>query len=303
MPRMRCLPTVNGKVVARGIVQAPLIPTKVAGDQLWIGRAWVKKEEVVPLEEAIAYFSKILESNPKSAAALDYRGCAKDLLGDEEGAVEDWNQAIKVDPSYAGPYSARGVKSLDAGKLDAALQDVSAAVNLQPANSNFLVIRSSIRIRRREWDAALADANEALRLDPHSSAAFHNRGLAWQLGKGHWQQALADYDESIRLNPDNFAAYGNRALIRATAPDERVRNGKQALVDAMHTCQVSDWKIPKTLRTLAAAHAELGQFEQARKWQQKAIELAGEDEVLLAEFRAQFEQYQSDKPLRLSPQM
>lgn len=304
MPKLRCAPTINGKVVARGIISAPLVPSKVTGDSLWIGRAWVKKDEVVPLEEAVAYYNKVLaESDPKSAAALDYRGFAKSLLGNTEGAAEDWNQAIKLDPKYANAYSSRAAHLLNLGKLDAALKDMDVALELQPANSNFLSLRSKVRVLQREWDAALLDANEALRHDPQSSVAFHNRAMVWQLGKGEWKKALADYDESIRLNPENFAAYANRALIRATSPDERFRNGRQALWDAMRTCQSTDWKNPKCVRTLAAAHAELGQFEEARRWQKKAIELAGQDEVLLTEFRAQFEKYRANEPLRLSPQM
>lgn len=299
MPKVPCVPAVDGKAVSRGVVSTPLVPSKVDGEFLWVGRAWVRKGEVIPLEDAVEYYTKLLESDPKSGRILDYRAAAKVLLGNLEGAREDRNHAIKVDPHAPGAYASRAIDSAAQGKLDAALSDIGTALQLDPRNPAFLATRANIHNQRKEWDDALAAASEAIQLDPGSFTAFHERGYAWQLGKQKWEKALADYDEAIRLNPESFASYSNRALIRAAAPDERVRSGKQALSDAMRTCEATQWKIPKTVRTLAAAYAELQQFEEARKWQLRAIEIAGDNQQLLVEFREQLAGYEDEKPLRL----
>lgn len=275
MPTIGCAPTINGHGAPRGTVHTPLIPRKVNGNQLWVGRAWVKKSEVVPLEEAEAYYNRVLEANPKSVLALSHRGYTKQLLGNQEGAIQDWNQAIKVDPDFSHPYASLANYLLTTGELVAASRNANEAVKLDPLDPTYRSIRAEIRVQLQEWEGAFADVSEALRLDPQCAGAFHTRGMIWQLKHQNWQKALADYDQAIRLNPENYAAHSNRALIRAASPDERVRNGKQALADAMRVCQATDWRIPKEVRTLAAAHAELGQFEEARKWQQKAIQLAG----------------------------
>ena len=51
-----------------------------------------------------------------------------------------------------------------------------------------------------------------------------------------------------------------------------------------------------TLDTLAAAYAEVGRFDDAIRWQLKAIELAGKADT--SELIKQLESYKAGKPLR-----
>ena len=60
----------------------------------------------------------------------------------------------------------------------------------------------------------------------------------------------------------------------ATHPSAEVRNGAQAVEYAERACEVTSFKIPVLLGTLAAAYAESGQFDSAVQTAQKAEELA-----------------------------
>jgi hypothetical protein len=69
-------------------------------------------------------------------------------------------------------------------------------------------------------------------------------------------------------------ALNNLAWIRATCPDEGLRNGSEALQLAQAACQISGNAQPIPFGTLAAAYAETGNFTNAVRAAQTAIELA-----------------------------
>ena len=74
-----------------------------------------------------------------------------------------------------------------------------------------------------------------------------------------------------------------------------MRNGKKAVQAAVKACELTNWNDHMILDTLAAAHAEAGDFDSAVKWQTKAISLA-KTEAEKAEYRTRLKLYQDKKP-------
>jgi Flp pilus assembly protein TadD len=107
---------------------------------------------------------------------------------------------------------------------------------------------------------------------------------------------LADYGQAIRLDPKNAEAHNARAWLLATRPDDKLRDGKLALNSARRLCELSDWKDASYIDTLAAAYAEVGDFEKASQHQRQAIELATPE--LRAPLQDRLELYQDKKPYR-----
>ena len=111
-----------------------------------------------------------------------------------------------------------------------------------------------------------------------SSVAHYNLGVALK-NQGSNQAALAHFAEALRLDP------GNAAIILAAFPGPKFRSSNEAVQSAVRACELSSWKDPSILETLAAAYAEVGDFEAAVASQEKAIERLA-DEKDKADFRS-----------------
>ncbi len=89
---------------------------------------------------------------------------------------------------------------------------------------------------------------------------------------GNYEKAIADYSRLIDLAPRYASAYNNLAWILATCPEAVLRNGKKAVEIATKACELSEWKNPSAVNTLALACAEAADYENAAKWQNQYLE-------------------------------
>jgi tetratricopeptide (TPR) repeat protein len=97
-----------------------------------------------------------------------------------------------------------------------------------------------------------------------------NRGIV-ESRRGNWQRAIEDYREALRLQPKLANAHNNLAWLLATCPVDAHRNGQEAVEHATSACNATNWCNPSNLGTLAAACAEIGDFGQAVRWQERAL--------------------------------
>jgi Tfp pilus assembly protein PilF len=140
--------------------------------------------------------------------------------------------------------------------------------------------------------------NDALEKNPESIDFL--RTLAdMELMFGHWEKAAEVYERILKLNPADSGVLNNYAWLLATCPDDKIRDGKRALEMAVAACEITFYAEAHILSTLASAHAELGDFEKAREWARKAVEL-GEKEKheSLDNLKAELASYEEDKPWR-----
>ncbi len=75
-----------------------------------------------------------------------------------------------------------------------------------------------------------------------------------------------------------------------------MRDGDQAVGHARRALQLVGSPQPNLLDTLAAAHAEAGNFSQAVRWQEEAVRRAGDGGN--ADFVARLERYRQGQPYR-----
>jgi Tfp pilus assembly protein PilF len=117
---------------------------------------------------------------------------------------------------------------------------------------------------------------------------------------GRTRQAQASYRGALRENPDLWQAANNLAWSLATSPRPKLRDGTESLRWAAHAAELTGHANPGVLDTLAAAHAETGDFDAAIAVAEKAIELAraaGQSE-LVAQLEGRLKLYRIRWPFR-----
>src|SRR5207245_1245135 len=105
---------------------------------------------------------------------------------------------------------------------------------------------------------------------PEFGYAYVGRGTAW-LGMEDYNKALKDFDEAIGLAPHNADAYSWLAWVLGTPRLEIVRDSKRAIRMATRACELTGWETGWQLNLLAAAYAQVGQFDEAERYQTKAL--------------------------------
>ena len=88
------------------------------------------RNELGDKEGAIADYTQAIQLNPDDAGAYYDRGIARNDLGDKEGASADYTQAIQLNPGYADAYNNRGIARKALGDKQAAIADYQQAANL-----------------------------------------------------------------------------------------------------------------------------------------------------------------------------
>jgi tetratricopeptide (TPR) repeat protein len=224
---------------------------------------WVNKMDMVRLKDAVEHYTKMLDGDPSNDTWFAFRGWARHKNGQTAEGLKDYAEAIRLNPSAASWYSNRGLIHMEAKNVDDAIQDFSSAIELTPDRE----------------------------------IPFRNRAMAYSRKK-EWAKAAADYEKVVELSPESAVGQNGLAWLLCTAPDAKVRDGKRALEAAKKACELSEYKNGGYLDTLAAAHAEVGEFDKAVEWQEKALK-AGDIPIKDMEAaRARLELFKAKKAYR-----
>jgi tetratricopeptide (TPR) repeat protein len=124
---------------------------------------------------------------------------------------------------------------------------------------------------RRKYESAAEDPLRPISPDPPLNEHRQELEPYILLAQRKYDRALAAFDGLILLYPNYPDAHERRAWMLATCPLASIRDGKLAIMDARRACELTNWKEPSFVSTLAAAYAEAGDFASATSWEKEVL--------------------------------
>jgi tetratricopeptide (TPR) repeat protein len=248
-------------------------------------------------DQALALLNDFIAHHPKDAEAHDQRATLYAALRQYDDALADCDEAIRLAFLKAPAYSHKAELFLKRGQINEAAATATEALRQDPDWGRAYVIRARARLAQKDYEGAVGDFTSAIRREPHGTDLYVARGNAYFIQK-HYASALADYRQAMQIDPERPALYRCAAWLLAVCPDEKFRDGKQALEYAQLYCELRNWDDPEAFDVLAAAYAEFGAFALAVKWEERALEYFDFDDAAGAEPRKRLELYKQERPFR-----
>lgn len=214
-----------------------------------------------------------LAKNPDSWMAYNNLGLVLQNQGHIKEAFAYFQHALQLNPNYPEALDNVGTLLASGGRYDEAVECFRRANHIQPNSFNTLENLASALAATGHFKEAIENYRKAIQADPKHPETFLYLGMT--LGQaGRIREAVVAYQTALKLNPDLPGALNNLALIRATSSDDTLRNGPEAVQLAERACQLTHFRQPQFVETLAAAYAEAGRFHEAQATAAAAARLA-----------------------------
>jgi tetratricopeptide (TPR) repeat protein len=216
-------------------------------------------------KKSAAKYREVIERNPDSVPLLMRWNHVLGELGEDDERFEILTRVIALAPETAPAYS-------DLAHIVFKRDDPAEAERLLAASLSIEPCTASPR-------ATLA----------YLAAQRNDRGRQLQLLK-----------EGIDRCPPQDGILNNYAYALATNPDQKHRDGAEALRIAKRISLGENGKRPDYLDTLACAYAEVGDFASAVRAGERALALldAADDPKSIEESKAHLEQFRAGRPVR-----
>ena len=224
-------------------------------------------------EDAIKEYNQAIVLDPNSYGSYNNLGLLYASQGNNEKAVEHYKKAIEIKPDYATAYCNLGTIYLDQDQLEKAMQMFQLALKFKPRFAPAHYNIANLRLKTGDIDSAIGEYIETTKYDPRYSPAFYNLGILFQR-QHKMDEALGYYRKALALGPEN-PMYLNRVawLLAARIPPNN-RDSDEAIMLTQKAAQLTEFKNPSILATLAAAYASQQNFQMAVQIAETALKQA-----------------------------
>jgi tetratricopeptide (TPR) repeat protein len=214
---------------------------------------------------AIEYYNKLLQQNGDSAKLHFNLAVALNMQKKYDDSIKHLTKVLEIDPNYPGASNKMEITLIKSGKTD----------------------------------EAIAYFNKNLRKSKDPAEVYVKMGVVYtQAGK--YELAIQSFTKAVELKPDSTNALNNLAWTLAASGEVSAENANKAIELAQRTCELTEYKRPEFLDTLAVAYAAAGRFDDAVSTAEQAVNLAkaSRQEKLSSEIQMRLELYKAGQPYR-----
>jgi tetratricopeptide (TPR) repeat protein len=127
-----------------------------------------------PAQRALKIIEDATNHKIESQTAINYfKGIAHSIKGQHEQAIPYYNKAIEINPRFANAYFSRGVAFAEGkGQYDEAISDYNKAIEINPKFAKAILLRGFAHYLKAEYDKAWVDVHEVQSLGAQVPPGF-----------------------------------------------------------------------------------------------------------------------------------
>ncbi|MBX9946659.1 MAG: tetratricopeptide repeat protein [Reyranella sp.] len=198
-------------------------------------KAWQEMEQTI--DDILASHSA-----PERKWALILRGNRLNDQNAKEEAIAFYDRAIDIDPKFALALVNKAIVLMDTGDYQAARALIQSAVSIDPRYHTALGVWGDLSRSHDDLDEAVLRYRQAAMAKPADPAARSRLAMAWR-AIGEHREAAVEFLAAYELDPSNMDALQNLgvAFYRAGKPERMTATFEIALKRSPRSAVLNAW--------------------------------------------------------------
>jgi Flp pilus assembly protein TadD len=184
-----------------------------------------------------------------------------------------FSHAVEVTQDNYVAYNDLGLACDDRGRSTEAIECFSKAISIMPDFAEAHMNLGNVYGKLGRSAEAIDAYQQAIKFRPDYAEARYDLANEFR-SQGRYDEAAGQYSAALSFKPDWPDCMNNLALLISIYPQIKNRDTNEAVSLASRACQLTNYKDPVFLCTLAAAYASAGRFSEAVDTANKALYLA-----------------------------
>jgi Tfp pilus assembly protein PilF len=150
---------------------------------------------------------------------------------------------------------------------------------------------------KQQFEDAAVYYSKALEIKPDFASAHKDLGNIYVI-QSDFERAVVSFTEALKYAPDLPDALNSLAWLLAVDKTFEAYNPQKAVQLATRACELTEFKEPQILDTLAVTYAAIGKFPEAVETAKKAVQLARDhkDKQLAERIQTRLKLYKNNRP-------